>query len=182
MTHTASDKEGRSVPAPGKGLLTSAREVRSDIANPLLDFSYRKERLERELEEINKWVVREVDELKSRGYSAESSAAFAQEQGKLKKKAAYNTWTYNFHSDNDTISPLRGALAAFGLTPDDIGVASFHGTGTEANDLNESEVLHTQLTHLLRRKGDPVLSIFQKSLTGHPKVNIFRNKVFILII
>ena len=58
----------------------------------------------------------------------------------------------------------------YGLTPDDIGVASFHGTGTKANDTNESEVLHSQLSHLFRRSGDPVLSVFQKSLTGHPKV------------
>jgi hypothetical protein len=120
----------------------------------LLDFNYRKSRLERELEEINQWAVREVAELQARyslfilfillfplhfilflfyynyfcmlikshrGYSAEASAAFAQEQTKLRKRAAYTSWTHAFHTGVDTISPLRGALAAFGLTPDDIG-------------------------------------------------------------
>jgi hypothetical protein len=48
------------------GVLTSAREVRSDIANPLLDFSYRKSRLETELADIKTWVLRETEELQAR--------------------------------------------------------------------------------------------------------------------
>jgi fatty acid synthase subunit alpha len=57
----------------------------------------------------------------------------------------------------------------FGLTIDDIGVASFHGTGTKANDYNESSVLNEQMEHLGRRKGNVLPSVFQKHLTGHPK-------------
>lgn len=56
-----------------------------------------------------------------RGYSEEVSAAFAQEQCKLKQKAAYKAWSHSFYSVTDSISPLRGALAVFGLTPNDIG-------------------------------------------------------------
>jgi hypothetical protein len=102
-------------------VLTSAREVRSDISHPLLDFSYRKSRLERELEGISEWVAREAEELRNRGYTPEASASFAQEQGNLKKKAALTAYSHSFYSGVDTISPLRGALAVFGLTPDDIG-------------------------------------------------------------
>jgi fatty acid synthase subunit alpha len=57
----------------------------------------------------------------------------------------------------------------WGLTVDDIGVASFHGTGTKANDENESRVTQLQMQHLGRKKGNPILTVFQKYLTGHPK-------------
>ncbi|KAJ2794162.1 fatty acid synthase alpha subunit Lsd1, partial [Coemansia furcata] len=38
MCGTATDKEGRSVPAPGQGILTSAREMPSAVPSPLLNF------------------------------------------------------------------------------------------------------------------------------------------------
>ncbi len=64
---------------------------------------------------------------------------------------------------------MRAALAVWGLTIDDIGVASFHGTSTKANDKNESSVINEQMTHLGRTEGNPVLVVCQKYLTGHPK-------------
>ena len=66
-------------------------------------------------------------------------------------------------------SPLRASLATWGLTIDDLGVASLHGTSTVANDKNESDILCKQLRHLGRQEGNPLLAITQKSLTGHPK-------------
>jgi fatty acid synthase subunit alpha len=60
-------------------------------------------------------------------------------------------------------------MATWGLTVDDIDVASFHGTSTVANDKNESDVICQQLKHLGRKKGNAVMGIFQKYLTGHPK-------------
>jgi fatty acid synthase subunit alpha len=57
----------------------------------------------------------------------------------------------------------------WGLGVDDIGVGSFHGTSTNANDKNESEVVNTQMAHLGRAVGNPVFVIAQKWLTGHPK-------------
>ncbi|KAJ2264372.1 fatty acid synthase alpha subunit Lsd1, partial [Coemansia sp. RSA 371] len=62
-----------------------------------------------------------------------------------------------------------GSLAAWGLQADDIGAASFHGTGTYANDLNEARVLDAQLKHLGRTPGHAVHAVCQKHLTGHPK-------------
>jgi phosphopantetheine--protein transferase-like protein len=57
----------------------------------------------------------------------------------------------------------------FGLSVDDITVGSFHGTGTHANDLNESDVTNAQMAHLGRTPGQPLYVVAQKHLTGHPK-------------
>ncbi|KAJ2640070.1 fatty acid synthase alpha subunit Lsd1, partial [Coemansia sp. RSA 1694] len=46
MSGTATDKQGRSVPAPGKGVLTSAREVAVRIPPRLLDLNYRRRQME----------------------------------------------------------------------------------------------------------------------------------------
>jgi fatty acid synthase subunit alpha, fungi type len=37
------------------------------------------------------------------------------------------------------------------------------------NDKNESSIIQDQLTHLGRTKGNTIMSVFQKHLTGHPK-------------
>ena len=56
LTSTATDKEGRSVPAPGQGILTTAREVPSVFASPVLKLSFRKQNLEEELHSIKQWA------------------------------------------------------------------------------------------------------------------------------
>jgi fatty acid synthase subunit alpha len=78
-------------------------------------------------------------------------------------------WGNEFYKNNPKISPIRGALSVFGLDVDAINVASFHGTSTTANDLNETHVLDMQLQHLGRTKGNAVPAVMQKYLTGHPK-------------
>lgn len=83
--------------------------------------------------------------------------------------AARRRWGNQFHVGEPSVAPLRGALAVWGLTVDDIAVASFHGTGTKLNDVNESHVTDQQLAHLGRTAGNPVLAVCQKHLTGHPK-------------
>ena len=57
----------------------------------------------------------------------------------MKVKAAYSVWGNDFYVNDPHIAPLRGALAVYGLKIDDLDIASFHGTGTKANDLNESK-------------------------------------------
>lgn len=47
-----------------------------------------------------------------------------------------------------------------------------HGTSTQANDKNESEVIQAQMSHLGRTKGNVLFTILQKYLTGHPKVSL----------
>ncbi len=66
-------------------------------------------------------------------------------------------------------SPLGQALDTLGLGADDIGVVSIHGTSTDANDLNETQ-LHSNLAKALGRSaGNPLPVIGQKAITGHAK-------------
>ncbi|CAI5741155.1 unnamed protein product [Peronospora destructor] len=139
LSNTATDKNGRSVPAPGQGILTTAREAPTGNSepSPLLDVGYRRRQFDDELESIEKWYAREK--------------------------------SLTDGDESPYIAPLRGALSAWNLDIDDVGAASFHGTGTTANDKNESEVTHKQMAHLGRSAGNPLPVICQKNLTGHPK-------------
>lgn len=66
-------------------------------------------------------------------------------------------------------SPLATALAEHGLEPDDLAVVSKHDTSTTANDPNESELHHRIATALGRSEGNPLLTVSQKTVTGHAK-------------
>uniref|UniRef100_M4BNV4 Fatty acid synthase subunit alpha n=2 Tax=Hyaloperonospora TaxID=184462 RepID=M4BNV4_HYAAE len=167
LTNTATDKNGRSVPAPGQGILTTAREAVPDNSklSPLLDVEYRRRQFDDELESIEKWYVRE----KSLIDDDESRVAFLDELKVRKVQSAQSMWGDNFYRGRADIAPLRGALGTWNLDINDVGAASFHGTGTTANDKNESEVTHKQMSHLGRSPGNPLPVICQKNLTGHPK-------------
>ncbi|KAK3338028.1 fatty acid synthase alpha subunit reductase [Neurospora tetraspora] len=183
LTTTASDKIGRSVPAPGKGVLTTARERQGSLPSPLLDIKYRrrqierrKKQLENEKEEELEYLADEVEALKAEGRPQKEIDDYArhrtqhiEEEAERQVKEVLRSYGNNFWKGDATIAPLRGALATWGLTIDDLDVASFHGTSTKANDKNESSVICQQLRHLGRKKGNAVLGIFQKYLTGHPK-------------
>ncbi|KAI0483302.1 fatty acid synthase subunit alpha [Xylariaceae sp. FL0804] len=186
FTTTASDKIGRSVPAPGKGVLTTAREIPGKFPSPLLDIKYRRRQIDARKRRIRQ---HKEDELEFLATEVESAAAEASQQGtdfnekeylrhrimhieqeaEREIKNVLRSYGNNFWKQDDSIAPLRGALATWGLTIDDLGVASFHGTSTKANDKNESSVICQQLRHLGRKKGNAVMGIFQKYLTGHPK-------------
>ncbi|CAO3632523.1 unnamed protein product [Mucor hiemalis] len=185
LTNTATDKEGRSVPAPGAGILTTAREARSEISSPLMDFTYRAKQIKSRRAQIKTWVENEYEDLqeelarlelmgKISGEEEEKvwieeRTSFIHRQAKRQEKEALNTFGNQFYQSDPSISPIRGALAVYGLTVDDIGIASFHGTSTKANDKNESRVINAQMKHLGRSKGNALLAIAQKYLTGHPK-------------
>ncbi|KAJ1908699.1 fatty acid synthase alpha subunit Lsd1, partial [Mycoemilia scoparia] len=176
--------EGRSVPAPGQGILTTAREKPGSYQSPLLDIKYRRRQLEQRRTAINQWVEseyeflhQETESLKASGsLSAEDEREFVRERSEFIKKEAIrqekeaqDTWSNEFWRRDARIAPLRGALATFGLTIDDVNIASFHGTSTKANDKNESDVLNKQFKHLGRTPGNACMAICQKYLTGHPK-------------
>ncbi|KAL2165066.1 hypothetical protein VTH06DRAFT_362 [Thermothelomyces fergusii] len=183
LTTTASDKIGRSVPAPGQGILTTAREHRGKYESPLLDINYRRRQIERRTRQIEQdreadleYLATEAEALKADGRSESEVAEYVAERARhiekeaeRQKKEVLRSYGNNFWKGDPSIAPLRGALATWGLTIDDIGVASFHGTSTKANDKNESSVICQQLAHLGRKKGNALLGIFQKYLTGHPK-------------
>ena len=182
LTATATDKIGRSVPAPGQGVLTTAREAPSKFPSPLLDIKYRKRQLDLRKKQIKQWQESELmflqdeatamksqtEEFNESDYMEERARHIVKEALRQEKEAT-NGLGNAFWKRDPQIAPLRGALATWGLTVDDLGVASFHGTSTVANDKNESEVICKQMKHLGRKKGNALLGIFQKYLTGHPK-------------
>ena len=182
LTATATDKIGRSVPAPGQGVLTTARENPSKFPSPLLDINYRRRQLDMRKQQIKQWqesellyLHSEVAAMKAQSsdfsesdYLEDRAAHIAREATRQEKEAMFSLGN-NFWKQDSRIAPLRGALATWGLTIDDLGVASFHGTSTVANDKNESDVICQQMEHLGRKKGNALLGIFQKYLTGHPK-------------
>ena len=183
LTTTAMDKIGRSVPAPGQGVLTTARENPGKFPSPLLDINYRRRQLGLRKKNIKAWQESELVYLQEELAAMKAQADFGfneaeymqdradhiEREAKRQMKEAQFSLGNNFWKQDPRIAPLRGALATWGLTIDDIGVASFHGTSTVANDKNESDVICQQMKHLGRKKGNAVLGIFQKYLTGHPK-------------
>ena len=188
LTTTATDKIGRSVPAPGQGVLTTARENPGKFPSPLLDIKYRRRQLDLRRKQIKEWqesellyLQEEVDAMKAQNSTSSSDETFnvseymqeraqhIEREAVRQEKDAQFSLGNNFWKQDSRIAPLRGALATWGLTVDDIGVASFHGTSTVANDKNESDVICQQMKHLGRKKGNALMGIFQKYLTGHPK-------------
>ncbi|KAJ2265305.1 fatty acid synthase alpha subunit Lsd1 [Coemansia sp. RSA 371] len=171
MSGTATDKEGRSVPAPGKGVLTSARE-RASGGSPhlqVLDVEYRRRQLRKRQTQIDEWAREERALLSTDTTQTSESLEFINTEAARQHRDALDSWGTEFWKQNPHISPLRGSLSVWNLTVDDIGVASFHGTSTKANDPNESRILNLQLSHLNRTRGNVIPAVCQKHLTGHPK-------------
>jgi len=161
---TATDKQGRSIPAPGIGILSAAREAptESDRPNPMLNIEYRRRALKREQANIEAWAEEEAAQ-------EDADLSFIAAESARRHSLALRHYGNDFWREQPTISPMRGALAAFGLTADDISVVSFHGTSTQANDKNESNVVQLQQDMLGRSRSVPLPVITQKWLTGHPK-------------
>lgn len=158
-THMASDQTGRSIPAPGKGILTAARETSQAKQSPLLDLKLRRAAFGREVFDIYSSA------------NAESNLTGPGASNAIKRRVRdiQNRWGNNIRQSEPGISPIRASLATWGLSIDDINIVSMHGTSTKANEVNEGDVINTQMEHLGRQKGNPLLSVCQKSLTGHPK-------------
>ncbi|QLL31444.1 hypothetical protein HG536_0B03070 [Torulaspora globosa] len=163
LTATASDKIGKSLPAPGKGILTTAREIQKKprFGSSKLNLAYRKRQLRRRIQEIECWTESEL----SIGADPELTHKLASSQ----LARAKMHWGTDFYKDDPNIAPIRGALSVFGLSIDDLAVASCHGTSTKANEKNESQILDKMMDHLGRAEGNPLIAVFQKHLTGHPK-------------
>lgn len=183
LTATATDKTGRSIPAPGRGIMTTARESPSKYPSPLLDIKYRKRQLEHRKVQIKAWTESELLYLQDEMEAVKSQsgpdfdekeymqdrAQHIERESQRQEREAVNAMGNEFWKCDPRIAPLRGALATWGLTIDDLGVASLHGTSTVANDKNESQSINMMLEHLGRSKGNALLAVCQKYLTGHPK-------------
>ena len=188
LSHTASDKIGSSVPAPGKGILTIAAEKRDCPTSPLIDLSYRRLQLDHCLRQIQekrtndfKWLDRclteacvtpndsEIPESTRTDDSIEAHRQQIDSDAQRSINDARYRYGNGFWRDEPSISPLRGALSVWGLSIDDLDVASLHGTSTQKNDTNETAVLQSQLKWLGRTKGNLLSCVSQKSLLGHGK-------------
>lgn len=177
FTSTSTDKAGRSIPAPGRGVLTIARELTPSTPLPLLDINYRSRQLAFRRRQISQWAEneREILEEEAKALTGASSKDFVaarlahiEEEALRQEKDALATYGMLQGAD-PRIAPLRRALAVWGLNADDIGVISIHGTSTKANDKNESHVYNDVFKTLQRTPGNAVPVIAQKNLTGHPK-------------
>ena len=182
LTRTASDKAGRSLPAPGRGIMTASGEVHSKFDSPLMNIDNRRRRIDDRMRQIKETETFELsfleDEISSykdteqtldiSEYRTHRVSAILAESTRQECETR-NSYGNEFWKMDPRIAPIRGALATWGLTIDDLDVASFHGTSTMKNDLNESEVIQAQLSQLGRASGNPILGVFQKYLTGHPK-------------
>ncbi|ODN92793.1 hypothetical protein L198_05588 [Cryptococcus wingfieldii CBS 7118] len=177
-TSTHTDKAGRSIPAPGRGILSTAREVTPDHALPLLDIQYRSRQLAFRRKQVSQWLENEHEllrlELEGRNSQTGNEewfaarVAFIDDEAKRQEKDALATFGM-LEGSHPNIAPLRRALAVWGLDADSVGVVSCHGTSTKANDKNESGVYNLQFEQLGRTPGNAVPVITQKGLTGHPK-------------
>ncbi|PCH04717.1 Thiolase-like, subgroup [Penicillium occitanis (nom. inval.)] len=182
FTGISSDKVGRSVPAPGKGVLSNARESTAGFPSPLLDIEYRRRQIDIRRQQITNFKEIELSNLevtiqhlmaRDVHFNASEYRAYMLKQIDLKFQmqeqdmlASFGNYFWRNHPE---ISPIKGALATWGLTVDDVTVASFHGTSTVLNEKNECTIIQSQLSHLGRTKGNRTLGVFQKSVTGHPK-------------
>ena len=176
-TSTHTDKAGRSIPAPGQGVLSTAREITPKESPLLLDIKYRSRQLAFRRQQISQWLNNEHELLRSELASAQGSESddwiksrisFIEEEARRQEKDALATYGM-LQGSSVSIAPLRRALAVWGLDADSVGVISCHGTSTKANDKNESGVYNQQFEQLGRAPGNAVPVIAQKSLTGHPK-------------
>ncbi|GAP87076.2 putative fatty acid synthase subunit alpha reductase [Rosellinia necatrix] len=186
-TSMAADKASRSVPAPGKGVLTNAREAPPTPGQPppaLLDLQHRRKLLGLRKRQIADWCAGSIaaldDELllltdltdeEKREHRRESAADIREEAARQVAEATFGLGNQFWRDGRAAarISPIRGSLATWGLGVDDLGAASLHGTSTAQNDLNETLVLEAQLRHLGRRAGNLLPCVCQKWLTGHAK-------------
>ncbi|KAJ1958568.1 fatty acid synthase alpha subunit Lsd1 [Linderina pennispora] len=165
----AADKQTSNPGAPGQGVLTNARQA-PDNDHHLLDIDCRREELFEQLKLIDMATEKRLANL-----SVAKDQDYLVRKEKIKhaaqtaRNSAKDAWCNEFWKDVPEISPLRGGLAMWGLTADDIGIASFHGTSTALNDLNESSIVDRQLSYIGRTPGYPVPVTCQKSLTGHGK-------------
>ena len=182
LTRTAMDKTGRSLPAPGRGILGSAIQRQSKYDSPLMSMAYRRRAMQMRTNQADEmqslqmqYLEDEIADLHTQKVDYNLDEYRAQRvtgimlDAERDRKDALNQYGNHFWTHDDRIAPIRGALAVWGLTIDDIDVLSFHGTSTRANEKNEASVLQDQLRHLGRKKGNVVPGVFQKSVTGHPK-------------
>ena len=161
------------------GALSIAREIPSKHPLPILDINYRSRQLAFRRTQISDWMNLENDQIREELGAAKDQGEIDEEyfatrladverEGVRQEKEALATYGMLEGSD-PRIAPLRRALAVWGLTPDDLGVLSIHGTSTGANERNETHIWNDVFTQISRTPGNAIPIVAQKSLVGHSK-------------
>lgn len=144
-------------------MLTIAKEVSSKHPLPLLDINYRRRQLAFRRSQISQWLTNEQEQLREEAESSKAQGQPLDEEyiatrvSNMEKEASRQEsdalGMYGMLEGNDpSIAPLRRALAVWGLTADDIGVLSIHGTSTKANVCFFLLSIHTSISHRFHRK------------------------------
>lgn len=164
---------------------------------PILDVAYRSRQLAFRRSQISQWLSHEHTQLQEElefrksqeepieeDYFSSRVANIEQEAVQQEKDALA---MYGMLEGTDPrVAPLRRALAVWGLTADDIGVLSIHGTSTTANvrdcifqvenalisflqEENETTIWNEIFTTISRTPGNAVPIMAQKTLLGHSK-------------
>lgn len=111
---------------------------------PILDVAYRARQIDFRRTQISQWLTHEHSQLreetefrKSQGEAVDDeyfSSRVADIESEAKRQEKDAIAMYGMLEGTDArISPMRRALAVWGLGGDDIGVLSIHGTSTGAN-------------------------------------------------
>lgn len=110
----------------------------------ILDIAYRSRQLNFRRTQISQWLTHEQSQLreeielrKVQGEAPDdeyfsSRVADIEKEARRQEKDAIAMYGM-LEGTDDRASPLRRALAVWGLTGDDVGVLSIHGTSTKAN-------------------------------------------------
>ena len=143
-------------------MLTVAREVSSNRPLPILDIGYRSRQLSFRRQQIAQWLSHEhtqlQDEVEIRKSQGEeipndyvpSRVSDIEAEATRQEKDAMSTYGM-LEGTDPRIAPLRRALAVWGLTADDIGILSIHGTSTNANVSGQKTLIPTKLIILTGR-------------------------------
>lgn len=112
----------------------TAREVKAKFPTQVLNVAYRKRQLEFRRKQISQWLENETDllrmEVGEEGFDAKSTDEYLAEriasiEGEAKRQESEALSTFGMLQGADpSIAPLRRALAVWGLSIDDVGVAS----------------------------------------------------------
>ena len=116
---------------------STARENPGRFPSPLLDINYRKRQLDLRKKQIKNWQESEYIYLNEEVAAMESQAGFGfdkkaymedraahiDREAKRQESEAQFSLGNNFWRKDPQIAPLRGALATWGLTIDDLDVA-----------------------------------------------------------
>ncbi|KAI0236620.1 fatty acid synthase alpha subunit Lsd1, partial [Massospora cicadina] len=112
---------------------TTACKAKGSFLYPLLEIKYRAHQTDKVHAQIMDWIEAEY---KHPNEKVEQLKA----HGELTEHTKINLWGNKFYQQDPSIATICGALVVYGLTVDNIGVVSFHGTSIKTNDKNESDV------------------------------------------